>query len=532
MPSVTRWVKVRFQILFMTDEEVVTLLDSEAPLVVVEAPAGCGKTYQGASYARRAASRLASGRVLILTHTHAACAAFAKETRTTHHRVEVRTIDSLIVQIAAAYHKSLQLPPDVAAWARTAGTNGYAELAVRVAKLILQCPYIAEALAERFPIVVADEHQDTSNEQNDVIMAIRRAGATLRIFGDPMQNIYTRGTAAQKTLARWDETKAGAVLADLCTPHRWRDGTPALGDWLLQARQALKDGKTIDLTGALPGGLTILYADNVAPGQGFRLSQADRAPIDQMARRGNRMLILTAQNDMTQTLAAFWNRSIPVWEGHTRTALDRLISVTDACQGDAVPVASALVSFLGDVASGFSPSSHGDRLVHEVSTGCTTPARAKPALIQQLSRCILDEPNHVGVSKCLALLARFRRERLPGFEKIKVDFRNEYRDAILLGEFPDVHQGMAEISRRRSFAHPAPPTRAISTIHKAKGLQCDHVLILPCDSRFSSTPYSRCRLYVAISRAKRSLTLVLSRKNPSPLFRTSDSSIGQIAPRS
>ena len=407
MPSVTPWVYARFQTLFMTDEEVVSLLDSEAPLVVVEAPAGCGKTYQGACYARRAASRLASGRILILTHTHAACAAFAKETRATHCQVEIRTIDSLIVQIAAAYHKSLELPPDAAAWARRAGTNGYAQLAARVSKLIVQRPFIAAALARRFPIVVADEHQDTSKDQNAVIMAIRRAGSTLRIFGDPMQSIYTKGTGARETLARWDDTKAAGVLAELCTPHRWRDGTPALGGWVLRARRALKDGQGIDLTGMLPDGLTILYADNVAQGRGYRLSHTDRAPIDRIARAGEKMLILTAQNDMTQALGAFWNRAIPLWEGHTRAALDKLIASTEACPGDAVSITRALVTFIGQVASGFSPSSHGKRLVQEVSDGCTTPTRGKPACIQQLGRFILNEPNHIGVSKCLALLSRF-----------------------------------------------------------------------------------------------------------------------------
>ena len=35
--------------------------------MTVEAPAGCGKTYQGAGCAARAASRLETGRVLILT---------------------------------------------------------------------------------------------------------------------------------------------------------------------------------------------------------------------------------------------------------------------------------------------------------------------------------------------------------------------------------------------------------------------------------------------------------------------------------
>ena len=39
----------------MSDKDVAALLDSSEPLVVIEAPAGCGKTYQGANYARRAA---------------------------------------------------------------------------------------------------------------------------------------------------------------------------------------------------------------------------------------------------------------------------------------------------------------------------------------------------------------------------------------------------------------------------------------------------------------------------------------------
>ena len=75
-------------------------------LLVCAAPAGCGKTYQGARYAARAAIGLETGRVLILTHTHAACGAFAKATNHDRRKVEISTIDSLIVRIAAAYHRS------------------------------------------------------------------------------------------------------------------------------------------------------------------------------------------------------------------------------------------------------------------------------------------------------------------------------------------------------------------------------------------------------------------------------------------
>ncbi|PJK27678.1 UvrD-helicase domain-containing protein [Minwuia thermotolerans] len=502
----------------MTDEEVAALLDSDVPFVAVEAPAGCGKTYQGAHYAARTAPRLATGRVLILTHTHAACAAFAQATAAAHRRVEIRTIDSLLVQIAAAYHKSLDLPADPSAWARRQGADGYAALAARVATLVGRHPFIVAAVAERFPVVIADEHQDASADQHAVVMALRNAGTKLRIFGDPMQGIYAKGRAANEALARWEEIKAAAAFAELCTPHRWSDGTPALGAWVLRARDALKNGQPIDLTGALPQGLNILHADNTAVGRGYRLDSAERAPIDRVARAGTQALILTPQNDMTEALAAFWNRAIPIWEGHTRPAVDELITATEESAGDAVAVANAVVAFMGRVAVGFSRSSHGDRLVREVGEGCTSAARGKPARIQQLGRFILEEPNHVGIAKCLAELSRLQREGVSGFETVSIDYRREYQDAIRLGEFVDAHDGLAEINRRRAFTRPTPPARAISTIHKAKGLECDNAMILPCDSRFSSTYYSRCRLYVAISRAKRSLTLVLSRENPSPIF--------------
>jgi hypothetical protein len=503
----------------MTDEDVASLLDSDAPLVVVEAPAGCGKTYQGAHYALRAASELSTGRVLILTHTHAACSAFAQATRTVHRKVEIRTLDSLIVQLAAAYHKSLGLPPDPAAWARREAADAYATLTARAGKLIASRPFVAAALAERFPIVIADEHQDASADQHGILMALHNAGAKLRVFGDPMQGIYARGKVAnQQALARWEETKAAGDYAELETPHRWSDGSPALGRWILEARAALKEGRQIDLTGPIPQGLRILYADNCATGRGYRLSDTERAPIDGMTRAGNEILILTPQNDMTEALAAFWNRSIPIWEGHTRPYLDKLVTANEAAAGDPVAVAHAFVAFMGSVATGFSPSSHGNRLVQEVSEGCTSATRGKPAYIQKLAQLILDEPSHGGVAKCLAALSRFRRNRIAGFETINIDYRSEYRDAIRLGEFSDPDEGVAELARRRAFAHLVPPTRAISTIHKAKGLQCDSALIVPCDLRFSSTLYSRCRLYVAISRAKRSLTLVLSRNNPCPLF--------------
>src|SRR5258708_7774147 len=112
----------------MSDTSVASALRSPARLVVVEAPAGCGKTFQGAEYARDVAGKIGAGRVLILTHTHAACDVFASRTRGIDGRVDIRTIDSLIGQIAAAYHLALGLPADTGAYARSR-KEGYSELA-------------------------------------------------------------------------------------------------------------------------------------------------------------------------------------------------------------------------------------------------------------------------------------------------------------------------------------------------------------------------------------------------------------------
>ena len=59
------------------------------------------------------------------------------------------------------------------------------------------------------------------------------------------------------------------------------------------------------------------------------------------------------------------------------------------------------------------------------------------------------------------------------------------------------------------------PMQAISSIHKAKGLECEHSMVVPCDDRhFSDNAKNRCLLYVALNRASRSLTLVVSRATP------------------
>jgi hypothetical protein len=504
----------------LSDASVHSALRSDARLVVVEAPAGCGKTYQAAEFAADALTKLGEGRLLVLAHTHAAVDVFAGRTSRLGSRIDVRTIDSLIVEVAAAYHSTLGLPPDPGIWVR-ARKDGYQRLAELVARLVKGSPMIADALARRYPLIACDEHQDSSEDQHAIVLAVQRSGAALRIFGDPMQHIF--GSARQQggvdaDVARWGELKRAGSFEELDTPHRWSGGAEPLGAWILECRQALKDGGTVDLTKALPSQVRLIFADNQAPRRGaFQTSQAEAQEMRRLM-TGGELLVLSRHNETVSGLRAFCGRRVPVWEGHTRDALEALTSQLSAANDDASVVADGIVRFLGEVGVGFSPTLFGDRFKAEVASGCAKSARGMPATLQTLAKLVLAEPNHKGASKVLAQLRTLAREDA-AFEAVKIDHAREYTEAIGLGGFDDLLEGFGELTLRRTHTRPPLPANAISTVHKAKGFERDNVLVVPCDRvHFGDSRASRCALYVAISRAKRNLTLVVSRNAPSPLF--------------
>lgn len=504
----------------MSDESVREALRSPAPLVVVEAPAGCGKTHQGAEYAIDAAAASGPGRVLVLTHTHAACSVFAARTREARIRCDVRTIDSFLAEVAAAYHPGLGLPADISGWVRDR-RNGYAEVAQKVAILLSRHPMISAALAQRYPVVLCDEHQDSSGDQHAAVMALQRGGARVRIFADPMQRVFRTQPLVGSNIAwNWTElTHKAQAFECLDSPHRWRHGCHALGALTLRWRAALKMGGKLDLAGQLPPSVTVVRAENVAQRNlEYRVAKCDRREIDAFERTQHSLLVMTRFNDTARSIRSFFFRRIPIWEGHTRTALDTLVRAILSATGDRVKLANAVVRFLSEVAKGFSPSQFGRAFEAEVRDGCSSKRRGQPAAIQELARFLVEEPDHRGVAKMLNR-AHELREQGERFRDVELDLAQEYRDAMRLGDFDTAATGHAEIARRRTYSYLRPPPRAISTIHKAKGLECDSAIVLPCDAKnFPDSEESRCLLYVALSRAMKRLVIVVPPSNPSPLM--------------
>lgn len=504
----------------MTDDEVASLLRSDLPLVTIEAPAGCGKTHQGSSFAMDAASALSKGRVLILTHTHAARSVFAARTRAVANRVEIRTIDSFLTEIASIYHRTLDLPPDVAGWARE--NDRYDVVAARCRQLLESSAIVAGAASQRYPIIICDEHQDATADQHHAVVAVHSAGSILRLFGDPMQVIFADSEAEiRATLGRWAALKDAGGWGELSTPHRWISGTPELGEWILDARRALSNGGSIDLTGSLPPGLRVLFAENSAQvaHKAIGMSREHRAPISSLLRQSEQLLVMTVGNERVAHLNAFFGRSVRIWEGHTRNHLSALAACIRNHTGDLDAIADGFLSFVYATSVRFSASSHGNRLRAEVQQRCARPARGMPGQLQAIASHLIAEPSHRGVAKALEHLIGLVERKENGFSDIEFDLKSEVRDAVRMGAFDVAADGFAEITRRRTFSHAQPPRKCLSTIHKSKGLECANALIMMCDrSAFSGTEYKRRLLYVGLSRAKEKLTLIVSQNNATPLF--------------
>ena len=355
----------------MADTAVAAALRSAARLVVIEAPGGCGKTYQ----AQHSPPTFARPWGLVACSFSPIPTPPVTSSPTGPRGLaglEIRTIDSLIGQIAEAYPE-----PGMAQGA----LPDYDRNGRWAAGLLKRRPFIAEMLARRYPMVICDEHQDASAEQHAVVVALHGAGARIRAFGDPMQRIYGAGTTTAQGQADDDRRAAFQAAADLSepldVPHRWRGGGEDLGAWILENRTILAAGGKLRLTGALPSGLKVVFAENTAQRNlGFQLDAHDRRNLDSDFMGDQPLVILSHHNATVQAIRAFLGRSMPIWEGHTRSALPTLVQRLSSC-GDAAAVADSAVAFVQEVCTGFSDSQFATRFRSEVAGGCAKPARGK-----------------------------------------------------------------------------------------------------------------------------------------------------------
>lgn len=190
------------------DEDRLEVLAFLGPMMLVDGPAGCGKTWLAVQKVKRLVEdgTLAEGqRVLCVSFSRAArtrmVQILAEHVPDYKDKVLVMTFDSLALSLVRKYPRQAELSGPVRIMPQghlrtvTSERDGhyldFAELRER-ALCILQRPHIARAYADLLPSIVVDEFQDTGPAHYAILELLTACGSRLCAFGDTYQDINTR----------------------------------------------------------------------------------------------------------------------------------------------------------------------------------------------------------------------------------------------------------------------------------------------------------------------------------------------------
>lgn len=209
------------------------------------AAAGCGKTEQIGE-----ATRLATRRRLILTHTHAGVDALRermKRLKVPSAKFHIDTIAAWCLRYAASFPKSssvnLSIPTTDAEW------KSVYEGAARV----IEAGVVTRILQATYEGLYVDEYQDCNALQHRVTTAISKY-LSVCVFGDPLQAIFDfKGQPPVNFDA--DVFPHFVKAGEMTKPWRWhKDGNDTLAVWLADMRIGLEQRNELDLS-KLPEGV-------------------------------------------------------------------------------------------------------------------------------------------------------------------------------------------------------------------------------------------------------------------------------------
>ena len=482
------------------------LLHSDAPMVLIEAAAGCGKTWAAANYAKEIAPRLNGKRVLLLSHTHAACGEFHR--RCDVPGIEVDTCDSFALKVAAPYAQALGLPyPLVSSLGRADGVS-FSTVSEKAADLVERSPTIACLISAQYPVIILDEHQDASSTQHRLVEALRRAGGSrVRIFGDPMQALHF----SPADFVDWDALKRNCdSFAELTEPHRWKDA-PELGNWITAARKTLSSGGAVSFSDA-PREVQFRRIDGLAG----RNKLKDHQRASEMLRgffdaspKGQRSVVLAYLTDMVWALAQAAGWRVTVNEGATLDHLSGLLEMAESSGADRASLASAFMDFVEQIGSGLRKPMRESILRRAgAQLNVDKAGLAQRPWLDALSP-IYELPNHRGLAAAMERLAAAPPSQY------KIRLKDHAVTLRALGRTTDPRGHLQALGRLRRIRRAS--FLSASTVHKAKGLEFHRVMICPADThQYPNGGLGGRLLYVAMSRATQELLILGDGSNHSP----------------
>jgi hypothetical protein len=445
-------------------------------------PAGTGKTHLLAAAAATAATD--GQRSLILTHTNAGVDAIRRRLRqfgVSQSLARVDTLTSWAFALVRSYSviagTAVGEIPD---WSRS---DDYLEGATRVT----QAASITEVLSASFDYLFIDEYQDCTLALHEFVLALSASIPKAILLGDPLQAIFT----FVGPMATWEQhVQPDFPAFDLkVEPHRWHGHNRALGQWLLEVRPDLVNGRSFDVT------------EHQVPGVQFVRSTGpkDLAGVAHSFRDFDESVLLL--DKWAPDVAGHASRL-----GGTYTVMEdingnfmraELQSMPD--EGDyllahwcAVFAKKCIVGLAGLDAPVLARLEQDQSITHYARDGIAAVLTAIDAL--RLNPTYADLLAVTQVIREVATLRIYRWEAW-----------NDTRAAIAMtaenGEPP--LDNLARVRDRLRRSGRASHNRIASRTLLVKGLEYDHVVI--ADLNKMRDPHN---LYVALSRARKSVTVV------------------------
>lgn len=483
------------------------------PLLMVEAAAGAGKTHEAVAAAHAMGSQLGPGRsALLLTHTNAAGDEFVE--RFGHERAaHVQTLDSLACELVDRYALHFRLPRPLRPDATHAGHPSFSAIRAMACELLRDAPAVARGLAARHPVILVDEHQDSSGHQHEMVWRIAQSGdVRLRLFGDRLQAIYDWGGQT----GPWSELVDEHGALPLREPRRWPHA-PELGEWLGELRVALSHGEPIGLPMDIPR-VDVLAWDGAGPGpkQAGSCPDALRDVLGPAVSAGN-AAVLVRSNRHGWGLAVRFGKSmgLKLHEGLDVRAPTRWLEAAIEADGNPVALVAALAALMEEAGTGLDARRRADLQAVCTPAGVHLGRRTRIRPLAERCEPIFAEPT-------LACWLDVLRRCLTDHKLL--DWRPVRRGPLMLLYAlrieldADPLNALTQLARGRRRLATA-PRRAVMTIHRAKGRQFDTVVIPYLgESSFDASADAARHLYVAASRAQRRLVLLVPSDEPSPLL--------------
>lgn len=466
------------------------VLNSERGLIV--APAGCGKTH----LITEALNIETAKPYLVLTHTTAGVAALKqrlKRLRVPSNNFFVSTIDGWALRVAKMFPNSCEIqstPKNPRVF--------YPELRRKVNEYIC-AGNIVEIIKSSYSRLLVDEYQDCDVDQHKLICSLSEFLPTV-VFGDPMQCIFSFGGP----MPSWDQDVKARfpLIAELNTPWRWINAeTPELGQWILNCRDALLNGGSIDLLGC-PAHVHWNKLSDDAQKNIQTQNQVQYQIRTENHVEDSLLIIGDSRNPRSRHNFASSSIGIDVVEPVDIGDVIEIASNMDELNGR--KLADTILSSVSLMMTGVGRSNLNKRIPTILAGRNRTPATE----IELAVKLVIETGGKDSIASLLSSL-----ELCPNTRTFRKGAFSALKNAVSLS-ISDPSKTIlmsAEIIReqRRHQGDRRIPQRAIGSTLLLKGLESEHSLILDAGAM---TPQN---LYVALSRGAKSVT-VFSKKNVVP----------------